>query len=180
MSSILLSIKQPKVIIIMKKLFSSKDQLKEIKEDVYNDDRLFFEKIVNYKVLNEIFEMYKKDNNIKKSKLDILLDNFELNTIIMTILMTSVIGYFAYKNEVSLFIPFFFFVSSIFNVYFNTRLQIKNGIKNFIKECYKNRPQSMDNLLIYTKELIANSEKDAMLKSCSSNNNEKTINKKRL
>lgn len=48
--------------------------------------------------------------------------------------------------------------------------------KKFMKECYSNRPHSMDNLLIYTKGLIASSEKEAILK----NNNNDIVKKKRL
>lgn len=143
---------------------------------INNNNGLFFEKIVNFKVLNDIFESYKKENNIKKSKYDILLDGFKLNTIIMAILTTSIISYLSYKNNITLFIPFFVFLSYVLNVYYNTRVQIRNGIKKFMKECCSNRPHSMDNLLIYTKGLIASSEKEAILK----NNNNDIVKKKRL
>jgi len=164
----------------MKSLFSQKNQLENIKEEVFGNDRLFFLKIVNYKFLNHLFEYYKKDNDIKISKFSIFMQNLDPKIIMIITFIHGAIAYCITANTTpfTVFVVVLMFLTSFVCIYSNIRHQIKNAIKSFILEHSSYEPQCVDSLLYYTKILIANNEKDSLLKNC--NNNEISIKKKRL
>lgn len=172
----------------MKSLFSQKNQLENIKEEVFGNDRQFFLKIVNYKFLNHLFEYYKKDNGIKISKFSMLMQVLDPKIIMIITFIYGSITYYITSNNFNvnfgagpnILIPIFMFLVSFFCIYSNIRFQIKNGIKTFILEDSYHKPKSIDSLLRYTKELIVNSEQEVILKSCNSNDSESLIKNKRL
>lgn len=164
----------------MKSLFSQKNQLENIKEEVFGNDRLFFLKIANYKFLNHLFEYYKKDNDIKISKFSIFMQNLDPKMIMIITFIPGAIAYCITANTTpfTVFVVVLMFLISSVCIYLNIRYQIKKAIKSFILEDSTYQPQHADALLHYTKVLIANNEKEHLLKNC--DNDEISIKKKRL